>query len=300
MSEVRDPDRDQPLPVASRFPTVHEEVAADLMARQAFGIRKYGRPLQAFNGRQAARDAYEEALDLTAYMRQKLNEDEHMRLMFRSLWNTMRAAPQAPGTGRWRDGYLCALRDFMYEMKIELPTPTHPLGFFDWRDNAEQDVPVRGSDEAVPEVGEVSEVLEDGTSTEDVRADGESAQPEQGHQSPEDGGGDQGGAGSGSGEVDEGSGVLRPVPDGDAGVADKSVYVRGGTRFRLYRTYQNRWGPGRVHLATYDKVNKDYHLWCTDKYTWETNGFLQDDPEPVDCLKCLKSKPASLAGKWGL
>jgi len=49
-------------------------VRADLEAREAVGIERYGTPLQAHNGRDALRDAYEEALDLACYLRQALAE----------------------------------------------------------------------------------------------------------------------------------------------------------------------------------------------------------------------------------
>lgn len=42
--------------------------------RPQFGLAKYGTPLQANNGRDALKDAYEEALDLLVYLRQALTE----------------------------------------------------------------------------------------------------------------------------------------------------------------------------------------------------------------------------------
>lgn len=38
-------------------------------------MRKYGTYLQAFNGRNSLRDAYDEALDLCMYLRQKIEEE---------------------------------------------------------------------------------------------------------------------------------------------------------------------------------------------------------------------------------
>jgi hypothetical protein len=46
------------------------EVISDLLVRRKVGISRYGAPLQAGNGRNAVRDAYEEALDLACYLRQ--------------------------------------------------------------------------------------------------------------------------------------------------------------------------------------------------------------------------------------
>lgn len=42
--------------------------------RRRLGIERYGTPLQAHNGRDALRDAYEEALDLANYLRQAMEE----------------------------------------------------------------------------------------------------------------------------------------------------------------------------------------------------------------------------------
>jgi hypothetical protein len=46
----------------------------DIAERREHGIRTYGTPLQAHNGRDALRDAYEEALDLAMYLRQAIAE----------------------------------------------------------------------------------------------------------------------------------------------------------------------------------------------------------------------------------
>lgn len=50
------------------------DVIKDMHARRAFGKRKYGTPLQAYNGRDPLQDAYEEALDLCVYLKQALEE----------------------------------------------------------------------------------------------------------------------------------------------------------------------------------------------------------------------------------
>lgn len=46
-----------------------DQVAEDMQARDRKGRQKYGTPLQAHNGRDFLKDAYEEALDLTVYLR---------------------------------------------------------------------------------------------------------------------------------------------------------------------------------------------------------------------------------------
>jgi len=49
-------------------------VIEDIRARRELGIQRYGTALQAHNGRDALRDAYEEALDLAMYLRQVIEE----------------------------------------------------------------------------------------------------------------------------------------------------------------------------------------------------------------------------------
>lgn len=67
---------DQQLPVEGRGPAIAELVGIDLMNRMQVGIQRYGRPLQAFNGRSAKRDLYEELLDACCYIRQDIEEEE--------------------------------------------------------------------------------------------------------------------------------------------------------------------------------------------------------------------------------
>lgn len=76
MGDVRDPATDQQLPVPNDGPSMHDLVAEDMMARKAHGLRKYNSLLQAFNGRSALQDAYEEILDLAVYLRQAIEEQE--------------------------------------------------------------------------------------------------------------------------------------------------------------------------------------------------------------------------------
>lgn len=65
---------DQPLPVPNDLPDIQSKVMDDIRERRMVGISRYGTALQAFNGRDALRDAYEEALDLTCYLRQCIEE----------------------------------------------------------------------------------------------------------------------------------------------------------------------------------------------------------------------------------
>lgn len=75
-TELRLREGDQPLPVGNDLPVVHELVIEDLRARLALGVRRYGQPLQPFNGRSALRDLYEEILDAAVYTRQAIYEVE--------------------------------------------------------------------------------------------------------------------------------------------------------------------------------------------------------------------------------
>lgn len=79
----------QPMPAENDRPPIHNSAMADLdhyglaeakmvkidlLARQQVGIRRYGTPLQAFNGRDPLRDWYDEILDGIVYARQALEE----------------------------------------------------------------------------------------------------------------------------------------------------------------------------------------------------------------------------------
>lgn len=55
---------------------VVNEVIRDLLNRSNEGRKKYGTPLMSGNGRNALVDAYQEALDLTQYLKQVLIERE--------------------------------------------------------------------------------------------------------------------------------------------------------------------------------------------------------------------------------
>lgn len=76
MSDIRDPSTDQPLPIPNDGPSCHDLVIEDLKKRKEFGLRKYGSPLQPNNGRSMLQDAYEEVLDLAAYLRGKIEEEK--------------------------------------------------------------------------------------------------------------------------------------------------------------------------------------------------------------------------------
>lgn len=60
---------DQPLPVPNQHPDIQSQVIADIQARRELGIQRYGTALQPHNGRDMLVDAYEEAMDLTIYLK---------------------------------------------------------------------------------------------------------------------------------------------------------------------------------------------------------------------------------------
>lgn len=62
------------MPVANDNVCVWDLVRKDINDREAYGIRKYKTRLQPFNGRDALVDAYQEALDLSVYLRQAIYE----------------------------------------------------------------------------------------------------------------------------------------------------------------------------------------------------------------------------------
>lgn len=66
--------KDQPPPQPSDRIDIQALVIRDIEDRRILGIERYGTPLQAFNGRDALVDAYQEALDLAIYLRQAIEE----------------------------------------------------------------------------------------------------------------------------------------------------------------------------------------------------------------------------------
>ncbi|HEY1190999.1 MAG TPA: hypothetical protein VGE74_25425 [Gemmata sp.] len=71
--------REQPAPVPNDSRPIWALVIEDMKARDRIGRERYGTPLQANNGRDALRDAYEEALDLAVYLRTAIEERDLTR-----------------------------------------------------------------------------------------------------------------------------------------------------------------------------------------------------------------------------
>lgn len=67
----------EPSPIPNELEPVWYLVIKDMNLRNEFGRKKYGTPLQPFNGRDVLKDAYEEALDLVVYLRQAIYERDN-------------------------------------------------------------------------------------------------------------------------------------------------------------------------------------------------------------------------------
>lgn len=65
---------EQPAPAKNDLPGVWGMVMKDMVDRDQLGRQRYGTKLQPHNGRDALRDAYEEALDMVVYLRQAIAE----------------------------------------------------------------------------------------------------------------------------------------------------------------------------------------------------------------------------------
>lgn len=66
--------QEQPAPIPNDSVDIQTLVLADMEARYALGVQRYGTGLQVGNGRDMLRDAYEEALDLCVYLRGAMAE----------------------------------------------------------------------------------------------------------------------------------------------------------------------------------------------------------------------------------
>lgn len=72
--DMRQREGDQPLPTVNDQPFVADMLKGYIEKRKQIGIERYGTPLQPFNGRDALRDVFEEAVDLVTYFAQLLIE----------------------------------------------------------------------------------------------------------------------------------------------------------------------------------------------------------------------------------
>lgn len=114
---------DQQLPVPNMSTPIVQLVKDDLSRRMELGIKRYGTPLQARNGRDALRDAYEEALDLACYLRQAIEERNDVVALpaytYRSKSTTICAI-------RWDGNNLSEIWDLFHTAGIYGPTEANP------------------------------------------------------------------------------------------------------------------------------------------------------------------------------
>jgi hypothetical protein len=64
---------------------IWELVLEDMKARHHMGVEKYKKALKAFDSRDSLVDAYQEALDLSVYIRKKIKEEELRKIEARRL-----------------------------------------------------------------------------------------------------------------------------------------------------------------------------------------------------------------------
>ena len=92
MSKAAD---EQPLPNKSEGPDITSLVRDDLELRAQKGEETYGQRLRPHIGRNALLDAYQEALDLSVYLKQRMVEEE----AFLSRLDSMIAEAKEIGSG---------------------------------------------------------------------------------------------------------------------------------------------------------------------------------------------------------
>lgn len=95
MSKLPGVDEHQPAPIKNENRAIQDlviedlqtwvsnarwRVIGDIQARKEVGLQRYGTLLQAYNGRDALMDAYQEALDLAQYLKQAIVEGD-LRMM---------------------------------------------------------------------------------------------------------------------------------------------------------------------------------------------------------------------------
>jgi hypothetical protein len=74
----KDATQPEPAPAKNDRRVIQDLVIEDIQRRKAQGLAKYGTLLQAFNGRDALVDLYQELLDACQYVRQLIEERDLM------------------------------------------------------------------------------------------------------------------------------------------------------------------------------------------------------------------------------
>lgn len=96
--------KQQQMPVPGEL-NVQDLFLEYLHYRFQLGEKKYGTSLETFNGRNALRDALDEATDLALYLQQKVNEQEEETRMIRAALELVDQA-RAEDKDYWRDSLL--------------------------------------------------------------------------------------------------------------------------------------------------------------------------------------------------
>lgn len=101
---------DQPLPTAGRE-CVQDALITLIEERKQLGVERYGSPLMTHNGRDAGRDAVEEALDLTVYSMQVAMELRDLRAAVERVRALVDDGPLsgAAVSGEWEGGWNSAM-----------------------------------------------------------------------------------------------------------------------------------------------------------------------------------------------
>jgi len=77
----------------------------------------------------------------------------------------------------------------------------------------------------------------------------------------------------------------------------KTITTKGGVRYKLVSTGDNRWGPGKVHVQYWSKEHKEWVLLCrpnADAGIGFSRYYVQeveDGDTPVTCKTCAKKDP---------
>lgn len=78
----------EPMPKKTNGQPIWEMVIEDMKERDLVGENRYGTKLQKFNGRNSAKDAYQEILDFTVYTRQWIEERKEMADVLKEVINS--------------------------------------------------------------------------------------------------------------------------------------------------------------------------------------------------------------------
>ena len=74
---------EQVEPTKNDSEPIWNKVIKTMIARNEEGVRKYGTPLQAFNGRNSVIDCLQEGLDMVVYMHQWIDERNAMVMVLK-------------------------------------------------------------------------------------------------------------------------------------------------------------------------------------------------------------------------